>query len=177
MDYYLGEIRMFGGIFAPQDFLQCNGSILDIQQYTALYSLMGVVYGGNGTSNFGIPDLRGRVPMGQGTGTNLTPRAMGASGGTETVSLAVGNIPAHSHTMVASSAPANSQNPNNAFLGTVQAGMGQFVPNSTAAGAALRPMSANVVGYTGSGVAHNNMMPSLPITYMICVQGLYPSRV
>lgn len=172
-DYFLGEVRMFAGTYAPQDFMLCNGSLLTIQQYTALYSLISTTFGGNGSTNFGIPDLRSRVPVGQGQGTNLTNRVLGQSGGAEGVTLAVADIPAHTHTMVAATNNANNQSPAGAYLGTMTGGDEQFGPAVTAN---LRAMSSTVVGYAGGNVAHNNIMPSLPITFMICTQGLYPTR-
>lgn len=175
-DYFMGEIRMFAGTYAPQDFMLCNGAQLSIAQYTALYSLIGVAFGGNGSTNFNIPDMRGRVPVGQGQGTGLTARTQAATGGTETVSLSVADIPNHTHTMVAVTNSANNQSPAGAYLGALTGGDSQFAPNTTAAGAQLRPMSASVVGYTGNSTPHNNVMPSLPISFMICTQGLYPMR-
>lgn len=176
-DYFLGEVRMFAGTYAPQDFALCNGSLLTMQQYAALFSLIGTTFGGNGVTNFGIPDLRSRVPVGQGQGTNLTARVLGQSGGFEGVALSTADIPAHTHTMMATTNTANVQSPAGAYLGTLASGSAQFLPNTTAAGAQLRPMSNTVVANnTSTNTTHNNVMPSLPISYVICTQGLYPTR-
>lgn len=172
-DYFLGEVKMFAGTYAPQDFALCNGAMLTVQQYAALFSLLSTTFGGNGVTTFGIPDLRSRVPVGQGQGTNLTMRVLAQAGGMEGVTLAIADIPAHTHTMMAATNNANNQSPANAYLGTMAGGDEQFGPAVTAN---LRPMSSSVVGYAGTNSAHNNIMPSLPISFMICTQGLYPQR-
>ena len=108
-DYFLGEVKMFAGAYAPQDFALCDGAMLTVQQYTALFSLIGTAFGGNGVTNFAIPDLRSRVPVCQGQGPNLTDRVLAQTGGVEAVTLSIANIPAHTHTMMATTNAANSQ--------------------------------------------------------------------
>ena len=100
-DYFLGEIRMFGGNFAIQNWAFCNGQLMNIAQNTALFSLLGTTYGGNGIQTFGLPDLRGRVPMGQGNGPGMTLRAIGEVGGSESVTLTLNQMPMHSHALSA----------------------------------------------------------------------------
>lgn len=172
-DYFLGEVKMFAGAYAPEDFALCDGAMLTVQQYAALFSLIGTAFGGNGVTNFAIPDLRSRVPVCQGQGPNLTNRVLAQTGGMEGVTLAIADIPVHTHTMMAVTNNANSQSPAGGYLGTMTGGDEQFGP---AVAANLRPMSSSVVGYAGANSAHNNVMPSLPISFMICTQGLYPTR-
>ncbi len=116
MDPYLGEIRMFAGNYAPQDWVLCNGALLSISQYQALYALLGTAWGGDGISTFGAPDLRGRLPVGQGTGQGLTPRRVAQTGGTETVTLNATMIPAHNHAFNATSGDATAIAPGPALM-------------------------------------------------------------
>ncbi|WP_207459230.1 tail fiber protein [Azospirillum sp. SYSU D00513] len=183
MDPYLGEIRMFAGNYAPADWHICDGSLLNIQQYQALYSLLGIAWGGDGVSTFALPDLRGRIPVGQGNGPNLTPRTLGQKDGTSTVQIQTVNMPAHTHTVNAS----NTQ----ATLTNVAAGVGLAQPvQATAAGNVVRyaPPTANpltmqvmdtdmVTMAPGGSQPHDNLMPYLCINYIICASaGLYPDR-
>lgn len=116
-DPFVGEIRMFAGNFAPRQWAFCNGQLMAISQNDALFSLLGTIYGGDGRSSFGIPDMRGRIPMHWGTGPGLTPRPIGQKMGVESVALTANQIPSHSHTMQASTDSVSSVNPTGTVLG------------------------------------------------------------
>lgn len=177
-DYFVGEIRLFAGTYAPSDWHICDGSLVAINTYQALYSLIGTTYGGDGVSTFGLPDLRGRVPIGQGQGTGLTNRVLGQNGGTETVTLQESQIGSHGHTMltagVAATTPtvgtsvmfANTASPIVQYL---KSGLG------SAGGGAVNPV-VSTISNTGSGASHPNMMPTATLTYIIALNGTYPMR-
>jgi microcystin-dependent protein len=172
VDCYVGEIRMFGGNYAPQDWLLCDGSLLLISMYETLYSLIGTTYGGNGATNFQLPDLRGRIPIGQGTGTGLTPRVLGQSLGAETVALAIGEAPAHNHAVTAGGAATDSV-PTNKFPGVLTGGL---LYSTKSLDIPVVTMSAAAVGSAGQSFPHENIMPSLCITFIIATNGIYPTR-
>jgi microcystin-dependent protein len=170
LDPFLGEIQMFAGNYAPTGWALCDGQLLSIAQNTALFSLLGTTYGGNGTTTFALPDLRGRVPIQPGQGPGLTQRDLGEVGGTETLTLNANQIPAHTHTAGASTANGVADGPS----GRVPARMPGAIPQYAAAGNA--DMAAAAVGNSGGGQPHNNMQPYLTITYIIALQGVYPQR-
>lgn len=175
-DPYVGEIRMFGGNYAPQQWHFCDGTLLPISAYQPLYALIGTTYGGDGVNTFALPDLRGRLPLGQGQGPNLSPRPLGQYSGSETVSLSAAQLPAHSHTVNASKDPATQTSPQNGVWG-VMAGGNQFIaPGEVVAPAVIRDMSPAAIGtgYPSGGTAHDNMMPSFPLSFIIALQGEYP---
>jgi len=178
MDPYLGEIRMFAGNYTPQHWMLCNGAYLEIGQFAALFSLMGTTFGGDGRSNFRLPDMRNRTPMHAGSGTGLTPRRLGEYGGHTTVALTVLNIPSHNHAVMANNAQGDKTEPGNMFLaGTKQAGpapMRQFLYRSP--DGSYNFLNPNSVGNTGSGQPHYNQQPFIGINFIICVDGLYPPR-
>ena len=168
MTYYLGQIELFAGTFAPAGTAFCDGQLLAISQFDALFSLLGTTYGGDGRTTFGLPDLRGRVAIGEGSGPGLTPRQLGARGGVETVSLNAGNIPAHSHTFKGrNAAPDNN---NSGVLG--QYGL------YAAAGGTRVPLETQTLQPTPPSPAtpHQNMQPYQVLNYIICLYGVYPSR-
>jgi microcystin-dependent protein len=175
MDNYLGEIRLFAGAFAPRNWHFCDGTLLSITQNTALFSLLGITYGGNGTTTFALPDLRGRVPVGQGTGAGLTDRPIGQSAGTESSTLLVSQIPAHTHALFASTNAPNSANPAGAIPGQPDSGGVFYAPllSPPVAPVALDP---DVIGNSGGSQPHSNIMASQAISYIIAVQGIFPSR-
>lgn len=187
MEVYIGFITAFGFDWAPQDWSLCNGATLQLQQYTALYSLIGVKYGGNGQTNFMLPDLRGRTPVGQGAGTGLTPRVVGQQFGIETTTLASQNMPAHTHTMTACNIPAASgltQAPAEGWsLGAAASMTGDRPPVVTPVNM-YKPSGIPPTGVVqsqpssiaGSGSPFNNMQPSLCLNFCIALYGLYPSR-
>jgi len=190
MDEYIGVVKIFAGLFAPVNYLNCDGTLLPINQYTALFSILGTTYGGNGTSNFALPDLRARMPIGI-TGTGPAPQppvtiVQGEMGGTSAVSILLNNLPAHTH------AATLNVNSGNASVSTPVAGNsiaapgfetgghgGTFTPtlgfNGTAPNVALATGSV-VNGLTGSNIPLNTQSPYLGIRYIICVNGIYPSR-
>ena len=167
---FVGEIRTFAGNFAPVGWAFCYGQLIPISQNTALFSLLGTTYGGDGRTNFALPDLRGRAPMHAGSGPGLTPRSLGESGGAETVTVTPAQAPAHSHAFRASSGGANSADPS----GNVLANAGAKA--LYAAGAADTPMSAGAVAPAGGEQPHNNLMPYLAVSFIIALQGIFPSR-
>jgi microcystin-dependent protein len=172
MDEYIGMIKLFAGNFAPKNFLFCEGQTMSIAQYSALFAILGTTYGGDGKTNFKLPDLRGRVSIGAGNGPGLTPRVPGETGGTENVTLTVDQIPPHNHTYNALSGNREAPSPEGNFLGTAA---GNFYSQQDP-GDLLLPMNAGAISNSGGGQAHNNMQPFLSLNYIICVFGIYPSR-
>lgn len=166
-DPFVAEIKIFAGNFAPRGWAFCNGQLLPIAQNTALFSLVGTTYGGDGRTTFGLPNLQGRAPMHPGNGPGLTSRRLGESGGVETVTLTEAQMPQHSHPMIG--IPSASQPSPDAGHGIGNAPM-YATPGPTVA------MAANAVGATGGSQAHNNMQPYLAINYVIALQGIYPPR-
>src|SRR5580692_9149972 len=171
---YLGAIFMFAGNFAPRGFQLCAGQVLAISQNTALFSILGTTYGGNGTTTFALPDLRGRAPIGQGSAPGLTPVALGQQGGSPTVSILASNMPAHNHVISASSAAGALATPQNNFIAVPVDSTGTPGPgfNSTA-NTTLAPTSVSVAG---QGQPLGIQSPYLGINYIIAVQGIFPSR-
>ncbi len=177
MDEYIGVIKMFIGDFAPQEYLICDGRSLAINQYTALYSVIGIRYGGNGSTTFNLPDLRGRFPIGYGQGPGLTPRQLGANGGAETVALTAAQIPAHTHTLNGLSGGLESNSPTGNFLPEYANTAVQFYAKKDKPTDAFLPMNAeSIAPNAGGGQAHNNVPPFLTVNFIICVNGLYPVR-
>jgi microcystin-dependent protein len=175
----LGSLMAFGGNFAPRGYAACTGQILPISQYTALFSLLGTTYGGNGTSNFALPDLRGRTPIHMGQGPGLSPYVLGETLGVEAVTVLSTQLPLHSHALVASASSAISNAPSGNFVAEAHgAGRGGgFTVNLYAAGAPSTSLSPNQMQPAfGPGVPHNNIQPYLVITWCIALQGIYPSR-
>lgn len=167
---FVGEIRMFAGNFAPRGWALCDGQLLAVSQNDALFSLLGTIYGGDGRTTFGLPDLRGRVPLHAGSGPGLTPRALGSRGGSENETLTVNQLPGHSHQLSASSSIAGDSNPAGNFLGrTTNLDLySGDTPDSGLAGSA--------VSATGGGQGHTNLMPFLCVNFIIALFGIYPSR-
>lgn len=171
---FLGEIRMFGGNFAPRGWAFCNGQLLPIAQNSALFSILGTTYGGDGQTTFALPDLRGRVPMHWGQGPGLTPRSLGESSGSENVTLLTTQMPAHTHLANASSDDANSTAPTNALWATaVDANSQQVSAYGTTANTTMSPQA---IGSAGGSQPHNNMQPFLCLSFIIALEGIYPSR-
>lgn len=168
---YIGEIRMFSGNFAPVGWAMCNGQLLPIAQNTALFSILGTTYGGNGKTNFALPDLRQRIPMHAGTGPGLSPRDLGEQGGEAATTLSALQLPSHSHGMTASSATASVQSPANALLAkpvTISA------PYHEAT--SLAPSPQGPLGTAGGSSAHNNLQPYLVVNFIIALSGIFPPR-
>ncbi len=166
---FLGEIKMFAGNFAPRAWAFCDGQLLDTGQNEALFSLFGTTYGGDGLTTFGLPDLRGRIPVHAGRGPSLSPRALGGKFGGENIILTENQMAAHTHSFQASNAPATSDSPQNRLLGKQQFS----VFNDKSANTNLGLESIAVAGGSHS---HTNMMPSLCVNFIVALVGTYPSR-
>lgn len=170
---YLGEIRLFPFNFAPRGYAFCAGQIMSISQNTALFSIIGTTYGGNGQSTFALPDLRGNLPVGQHQGPGLSNYDLGQMGGSTTVNLLTGNLPAHNHPAIGTNNPANEPSPVGHAWAADGAGITmQFTPIS---GSPLQSMSP-ALGNAGGGQPHNNLQPFLALNYCIALQGAFPSR-
>ncbi|MBF0602777.1 MAG: tail fiber protein [Nitrospirae bacterium] len=179
VDAFTGEIRLFAGNFAPEGWLMCNGSLQSISTYGALYALIGIIYGGDGATTFAVPDLRGRVPLSNNLNAPAQPLyPLGAKGGSEGVQLVEDNIPAHNHTLSVSIAPATSPAPTPKDTMTIGAGSGTTLKLYTTTGKVITPgtMGNQTIGESGSSSPyfHDNIMPSLVMTYIICTNGIYP---
>jgi microcystin-dependent protein len=179
---FVGEVRMFAGNFPPSGWIQCDGQILPIAQYRALFSLLGAVYGGDGTTTFGIPDLRDSVPIGQGQGQGLRNRHLGDSAGSNSVVLSEAQLPRHTHAFVVSNNEAdingNGTRPAGQHLakgGYDDGGNAGVVAyySTAAADVAMGPAAA---AKAGASAPHINMMPSLGVNFIIALQGVFPSR-
>lgn len=164
---FIGEIRMFGGNFAPAGWMLCDGQILPISQNDALFALIGTTYGGDGESTFGLPDLRGRIPIHQGAG-----RVLAETLGVETVSLLSSQIPPHSHSILASSSVGNSTGLNS----TIAAGTIGRVYSSDTNPANFGDMNVGTITPSGGSQPHNNLMPYTCINFIISLYGIFPSQ-
>jgi microcystin-dependent protein len=164
---FLGEIRTIGFNFAPVGWALCNGQLLPIAQNTALFTLLGTTYGGDGKRTFALPNLQGRVPVHQGTGTGLSPRALGESAGAESIKLAIAQIPKHNHSLNATSHKGTSAIP----AGHVLARGGAYgnAPSNT-------KLNEAAVGPVGGSEAHDNLQPFLVVNFIIALQGIFPAR-
>jgi microcystin-dependent protein len=170
MDPFVAEIRIFPFNFAPRGWAFCSGQILPLSQNTALFSLLGTTYGGNGSSNFGLPDLQGSAPMHPGQGPGLSLYDLGESSGSETVSLIQSEMPMHLHGVMAATIDnADSNVPTNNNIGKASTKVFNTVGTQV-------PMSAGTIGVTGNSLPHNNMMPYLTMNFCIALQGVYPPR-
>jgi microcystin-dependent protein len=168
-DPFIAEVRLFGFNFAPRGWAFCQGQLLSISQNTALFALIGTVYGGNGQNTFGVPDLRGRAARGVGQTTLL-----GQALGTETETITAAQLPAHSHAMQATSTPATTNSPSAARWAA--SASGRNPPPIYSSGTPDVDMAASAIGSVGGGQAHNNMQPYLGLNYCIALQGVFPSR-
>jgi len=197
MEVFLGSIMTFGFQFAPSGWQLCNGQTLNISQYTALFSLLGTTYGGNGAQNFMLPNLQGRLPIGQGSGSSLTPRVIGALGGSESAVLTQNNMPSHTHIatftpsggdsgyMVSTNTAGNASIPsatNNVLAGS-QSGQTAAAIWATSnpaptipLGGGGNPGGAVINSLTGSGLPTALMNPFLTLNFSIALVGLFPSR-
>ena len=169
-DYFLGEIRPCGFNFAPVGWALCNGQLLSISQNTALFSLIGTYYGGNGTTNFALPDLRGRVAIALGQGPGLSDYVIGEQDGVETVTLITSDVPAHNHLVNADNAPGNSTSPANSY--TAESSRRDLDYGTTS----NTTMNPNSIGPVGGSQPHDNMQPYLVLNYVIALTGIYPPR-
>jgi microcystin-dependent protein len=168
-DAFIAEIRMFGFTFPPKNWLDCNGQLLSIAQNTALFSLLGTTYGGNGQTNYAIPNLQDRIPVGVGQGLGLSQYVQGQTGGTTNITLLSNQMPQHNHSFGSSSGDADATNPASSVPARA-VGETPFV-----AGAPNTPLST-AVALVGSSQPHNNMMPYLSVRFCICQFGVFPAR-
>ncbi|GAB3672685.1 tail fiber protein [Hymenobacter agri] len=183
MDEFIGIVKLFAGSYAPQNWAFCNGQILPINQYQALFSLLGTTYGGNGTTTFALPNLMGRVAVGAGSGAGLPVVQPGQAAGAASVTLTTNNLPAHTHLQQVATQTATTSVPGNSVLpgkpNGVTSGSEESVAINnmvTASGATLTPLAAGAIGNTGGNQAVNVMPPYLGMNYIICLNGVYPSR-
>ncbi|WP_029057668.1 phage tail protein [Stappia stellulata] len=167
---FVGEIRMFAGNFAPRGWAFCDGQLLAVSQNDALFSLLGTIYGGDGRTTFGLPDMRGRIPLHAGHGPGLSERRLGSRGGAEKVTLTANQMPSHTHPMQASTTVANSDSPQGRVSGQSASG------NLYTEGAPTTAMSPQAVTNTGGSRSHTNLMPFLCVNFIIALFGIYPSR-
>ena len=167
---FIGEIRMFGFQFAPRGWATCDGQLLPISQNSALFSLLGTIYGGDGRTTFALPDLRGRSPLHQGSGPGLTPRQIGNRGGAEQETLSSNQMPSHNHGFNISSSFGNIDSGSGALISTP--GSSVFVNGSPA----NVTLAASTISNTGGSQPHNNMAPYLTINFCIALMGIFPSR-
>jgi microcystin-dependent protein len=172
-DQFLGQITIFPFDFAPLGWATCDGQILSIAQNTALFSLLGTQYGGNGTSNFALPNQQGCGALGMGQGTGLTEREIGETGGSATVTLMTTQIPAHAHSVKCATTTGNAASPVGNSFGSAQRGKPDGYAGTTGTVVA---MSTSAVGSAGGGQPHDNMQPYLTLNYCIALQGIFPSR-
>ena len=170
---FVAEIRIFGFNFAPKGWAFCDGQLMPISQNTALFSLLGTFYGGDGKLNFALPNLQGAVPVNQGQGNGLSQFFLGESGGSQTVTLLISEMPAHAHAVSGdiNQLDANQVSPNGNVFGA-PAGKAIYSTGANAA-ATMSPFMASIAG---GNQPHNNMMPYLTLNYCIALQGIYPPR-
>ena len=176
---FIGMIVMFAGNFAPRNWAFCNGQLLSISQNTALFSILGTTYGGNGVTTFALPDLRSRLAMHWGNGQGLSNYNLGQVTGAETVTLTAAQIPAHIHTLTPAcnkdEANTDSQSPVGTFPATQNVNESGY-PMYAAAAQGNSKMLSTPTGSAGGNQPHPNLQPSLAVTFIICLQGLFPSR-
>lgn len=182
-DYYVGEIRVMAGLMsgnAPQGWHKCDGSLLQVSQFQALFALIGTTYGGDGVTTFGIPDLRSRLPMGKGQGvagtTQLTKRILGQNGGTETVALTAATIPSHTHTLNTAGVDATSPTVASGVTFANVTGQNTTYLNATVTGGTATPVNPDpaTVSNTGANQSHANIMPGMGLYYIIATNGTFP---
>lgn len=171
-DVFIGQISLFAFNFAPRFWAQCNGQLLPINQNQALFALLGTSYGGNGTTNFALPDLRGRVPVHYGTAVTGTPYQIGQTGGAESVALTTVNLPSHNHTLNATTQVATRRvAPGRMLASDTSTNAEYYAPPGQ-----VTPLNPNAITATGGGVPHENRQPYLTANFSIALSGIFPSR-
>jgi len=172
---FLAEIRIFGGNFAPKGWALCDGQLLVISQNTALFSLLGTTYGGDGKSSFALPNLQGCAPMQAGQGPGLSLRDLGETGGEQTVTLLQTEMPSHSHTVQCDSSNGGSLNApvNNTWADLGRGRSAAYGPSVPASNVQMNPFGTSIAG---GNLSHNNMPPFLGLTFIIALQGVFPAR-
>ena len=178
MENYIGEIRIFAGDYAPQNWALCNGALLPISQNEALFTLLGTVYGGDGVQTFALPDLRGRIPLHKGTGPGLAPIVLGQKAGAETTVLTAANLPVHSHALVAVDALATTGNPTNMMMAKTSRNV--YVTNVvTPPDTTLPPpvaMGPTAIASAGGSTPISLIQPYLAVNFIIATVGIFPSQ-
>ena len=170
---FIGEIRMFAGNYAPPNWALCDGSILSVTDNQALFSLLGALYGGDGHTTFALPNLRGRLPVGTGTGNGLTPRQQGETFGLERVTLTQDQLPEHQHAFMASTDPATGPDPSGQTLADTAPNL---LYEEISGDEQNTPLREDALQPAGNDHAHSNMMPTLAISFIIALRGIYPPR-
>lgn len=172
MEQYLCEIRLFAGNYAPRGWAFCNGQLLPLSQYQAVFSILGVTYGGDGRTTFALPDLRGRVPVhaGDSNGPGVQQVRLGESSGVNTNTLTIGSLPKHNHAVYASNQQGTSGDPTNKVPANSGARDQEYADKANTS------MNAQMTGITGAGQPVNNMQPYLGLNYIIALQGVFPSH-
>jgi microcystin-dependent protein len=168
---FVGDIRIFGGNFAPVSYLKCAGQLLAISQYDTLFTILGTMYGGDGVQTFQLPDLQGRVPMGTGQAPGLTNRVVGQVLGEENHQLTSAEMPQHTHTLNAVASGGNQPGPGGGLLAASDQRNSQYSNSTT-----NTTMGPSAISFAGSNAAHNNVQPSLAVNFIIALFGVYPSR-
>lgn len=180
MQPYVGEIRPFAGSFAPVGWMTCNGQVLSISQYEVLFTLLGTTYGGDGVQTFALPNLAGRAVLGQGTGSSGTSYQMGQQGGAETITVVATQLPAHNHTFIVSAEAGTSNNPSNNYLAESMDTASpartilSYMPDTE--NEVIQPFMPDALTNTGGSQPHENMQPYLAVSYIIAMEGIYPSQ-
>jgi microcystin-dependent protein len=170
---FVAEIRIFAGNFAPTGWALCNGQLMPISQNTALFSLLGTTYGGDGRSNFALPDLQGSAPMQAGQGAALSLRDLGEIGGEQTVTLLQTEMPVHTHTVQAAPTGGLPNPGNNAWGSGLRGHPGPYAVSNPATNVQMNPLGTSI---SGGNLPHNNMPPFLGLTFIIALQGVFPPR-
>jgi|ERR1035441_2243646 microcystin-dependent protein len=177
MDPFLGEIRMVGFNYAPTGWALCNGQTLSIQQYSALFALLGTTYGGNGTTNFNLPDLQGRMPIHQGNGANLSPYVIGQKGGAENVTLLSNQMPMHNHLVNVNNQPGGNPDPTNGILAEGNNGARPpILTHNYTTSAATGTLAQTAISIAGGNLPHPNIQPYLTVNFIIALVGIFPPR-
>lgn len=169
-DPFVAEIRMFGFNFAPTGWAACDGQVLPISQNTALFSLLGTNFGGNGSSNFALPDLRSRLALGTGQGPGLSQRVVGESGGAAAVTLTDAQMPGHSHDLLGVPSPTTGSPADAALAPTANSAPAYRIPGATTS------MASDSLAASGGSLPHNNRQPYLGLNFCIALQGIFPPR-
>ena len=178
MDAFIGEIRAVGFNYVPEGWASCNGQLLAINQYSALYSLLGTAFGGDGRNTFGLPNLQAVTPLGAGQGPGLSYRVVGETGGATNVTLTLAEIPVHTHLAEANNTAGGQTSPVGNYFGSVPGGgrEGGVKAYASALGAPPAVLSPAALGVTGESLPHNNLSPYLALNYIIALEGVYPPR-
>ncbi|WP_430391816.1 phage tail protein [Dyella sp. 20L07] len=173
MQPYVGEIRLLPFTYAPVGWQDCDGSLLSISDNEALYTLIGTTYGGDGQRTFGVPDLRGRIPVHMGTGAGLSPYVLGQIAGYESITLTTGQTPAHTHTVSANTTLATTGTPSGNQLGAIS---GDTLYTSDITGLTPVPIASTMIGIAGGSQPHDNTMPTLTMRFCISLFGTFPTQ-